>query len=110
MVPAAALTPAAQSPIERFLFDGRRDAARRVREFLRWLRGPGAGRAPPAEQQRRFTLIRLRFNDVLSQFDLFTEVITQRSEHGTGVWLAGLDVLAADALRAARRLLRARRR
>ena len=43
--------------------------------------------------------IRLRFNDVLSQFDLFTEVITQRSEHGTGVWLSGLDVLAADALR-----------
>ena len=30
---------------------------------------------------------------------LFTEVVTQRSEHGTGVWLSGLDVLAADALR-----------
>ena len=42
--------------------------------------------------------IRLRFNDVLSQFDLFTEVVTQRSENGTGVWLSGLDVLAADAL------------
>ena len=51
------------------------------------------------EQQRRFVLIRLEFNDVLSQFDLFTEVITQRSEHETGVWLSGLDVLAADALR-----------
>ena len=53
----------------------------------------------PAEQQRRFVLIRLGFNDVLSQFDLFTEVITQRSEHETGVWLSGLDVLARDALR-----------
>ena len=41
----------------------------------------------------------MEFNDVLSQFDLFTEVVTQRSEHGTGVWLSGLDVLAADALR-----------
>ena len=37
----------------------------------------------------------MHFNDVLSQFDLFTEVVTQRSEHGTGVWLSGLDVLAA---------------
>ena len=30
---------------------------------------------------------------MLSQFDLFTEVITQRSEHETGVWLSGLDVV-----------------
>jgi hypothetical protein len=52
----------------------------------------------PAEQQQRFVVIRLGFNAVLSQFDLFTEVISQRSEHQTGVWLAGLDVLAADAL------------
>ena len=96
-VPAAALTPAAQLLIERFLFDGRRTLGRHVREFLLWLRGPGRD-ASPAEQQRRFTLIRLQFNDVLSQFDLFTEVITQRSENETGVWLAGLDVLARDAL------------
>ena len=68
-----------------------------MRGFLHWLRGPGR-LAPPAEQQRRFTVIRLQFNDVLSQFDLFTEVITQRSEHETGVWLSGLDVAAWDAL------------
>jgi len=42
--------------------------------------------------------VRLRFNDALSQFDLFSEVITQRSESETGVWLSGLDVFAADAL------------
>jgi hypothetical protein len=97
MVPAAALFPTAQSAIERFLLDGRRLLRGQVQGYLAWLRGPGQA-APPAEQQRRFTLIRLRFNDVLSQFDLFTEVITQRSEHETGVWLSGLDVLAADAL------------
>ena len=50
------------------------------------------------EQQRRFVAIRIHFNDVLSQVDLFMEVITQRSESGTGVWLSGLDRLAADAL------------
>jgi hypothetical protein len=97
MVPAAGLVPAAQSAVERFLLGGRRRLGQRVRSFLRWLRGPGR-RASPAEQQRRFTVIRLQFNDVLSQFDLFTEVITQRSEHETGVWLSGLDVVARDAL------------
>jgi hypothetical protein len=35
---------------------------------------------------------------VLAQFDLFTEAVTQRSEHRTGVWLSGLDMLAADGL------------
>lgn len=97
MVPAAALTPVAQTGIEHFLIDGRRSLREQVHGYLRWLAGPGQ-RATPKEQQRRFTLIRLQFNNVLSQFDLFTEVITQRSEHETGVWLSGLDVLAADAL------------
>jgi hypothetical protein len=97
MVPAAALAPPAQIAIERFLIQGRAALWRRTRRYLAWLRGPGR-RVSPAEQQRRFTIIRLRFNDVLSQFDLFTEVVTQRSEHATGVWLSGLDVLAGDAL------------
>jgi hypothetical protein len=97
MVPAAALTPTAQSAIDRALIDGRRALRRQLQAYLSWLAGPGRW-APPAEQQRRFTLIRLRFNDVLSQFDLFTEVVTQRSEHTTGVWLSGLDALAADAI------------
>jgi hypothetical protein len=97
MVPAAALAPSAQSAIERFLLGGRAALHRRVHAFLDWLDGPG-GDASPAVQQRRFTVIRLQFNDALSQFDLFTEVITQRSEHETGVWLSGLDLLAQDAL------------
>ncbi|GIG56952.1 hypothetical protein Lfu02_13240 [Longispora fulva] len=98
MVPAAALAPTAQSAIDQFLIRGRRELRALIGGYLRWLAGPGRA-AAPEEQQRRFTLLRLRFNDVLSQFDLFTEVITQRSEHATGVWLSGLDVLATDALR-----------
>jgi hypothetical protein len=98
MVLAAALPYRAQRCIEQFLHSGRRRLRVRVNEYLRWLTGPGRW-SDPAVQQRRFVLIRMEFNDVLSQFDLFTEVVTQRSEHGTGVWLSGLDVLAADALR-----------
>jgi hypothetical protein len=94
---AAALSPAALSGIEQHLIAGRRDVYLRARAFLRWLRGPGAA-VPAAEQQRRFWMLRLSFQNALSQFDLFSEVITQRSEHDNGVLLSGLDVAAAEAL------------
>jgi hypothetical protein len=98
MLPAAALLPTAQSAIERYLIRGRRELRRQVYEFLRWLRGPDGQQASPAQVQRRFTFLRLRFNAVLTQFDLFNNVLSQRSESETGVWLSGLDVVSADAL------------
>jgi hypothetical protein len=97
MLPAAALSPAALIAIERLLVTGRYELREQVHGFLRWLRGAGRG-AAPNEMQRRFTLVRMRFNNTLSQFDSFSELITQRSESETGVWLSGLDVFAADAL------------
>lgn len=98
MVPAAALLPASQIAIEQFLAQGRQELRDRAHAFLRWLDTRQGQLAPPAEAQRRFTLLRLRFNDLLSQLDTFADVLTQRSEHETGVWLSGLDVAAADAL------------
>lgn len=98
MLPAAALTPAALLAIERFLIGNRYLLRQEVLEYLGWLRGTPESTSP-AELQRRFTIVRLRFNDALTHFDLFSELITQRSEHDTGVWLAGLDVFASDALR-----------
>lgn len=99
MVPAASLLPLAQSAIERHLVVGRRHLRKSVRGFLEWLRGPAAGHTTAAQAQRRFAFLKLRFNAVITQFDLFNDVITQRSEHETGVWLSGLDVVSADALR-----------
>ncbi|MGZ4304441.1 MAG: hypothetical protein ACXVSL_06180 [Solirubrobacteraceae bacterium] len=97
MLPAAALSPAALIAIERLLVTGRFELREQVLGYLRWLRSEGRA-ATPNEMQRRFTLVRLRFNNTLSQFDSFSEVITQRSESETGVWLSGLDVFAGDAL------------
>lgn len=97
-VAAAALSPAALSGIEHHLIAGRHDVRNRALELIAWLRGPGAA-ARPAEQQRRFWTLRLAFQDALGQFDLFSEVVTQRSERDNGVLLAGLDVAAAEALR-----------
>jgi hypothetical protein len=98
-VPAANISPSAQIAIERYLANGRRDLRQLVYEFLRWIQLPRGGHRPtPAEAQRRFTFLRLRFNAVLSQFDIFADALTQRSEHETGIWLSGLDSVAADAL------------
>lgn len=103
MLPAAALLPDAQLAIERHLSDGRRDLRHQVQAYLAWLRGPGARHATAAQAQRRYTYLRLKFNAALTQFDLFNEVITQRSEHEHGVWLSGMDSVAADALQLAGR-------
>ena len=97
MLPAAAPSPAAHLAIEEFLLAGRRELRLRALAYLGWLAGAGRD-APASEQQLRFALVRLRFLDVLAQFDLFQEAMTQRSEDQVGVWLSGLDVAAADAL------------
>ncbi|MCF4129942.1 hypothetical protein [Methylobacterium sp. SyP6R] len=98
MLPAAALLPRAQSAVERFLVAGRRELRSLIEGYLAWIDGPAGGAATTEEAHRRFVMLRLRFNVVLTQFDLFADVITQRSEAETGVWLGGLDVLAGDAL------------
>ncbi len=98
MVPAATVSLAAQAAIERYLAKGRRALHAKVHEYLHWLAGPEGRRAPPEKMQQRFAFLRLQFNAVLTQFDIFADALTQRSEHENGVWLAGLDAVAADAL------------
>jgi hypothetical protein len=98
MVPAAAVSVAAQSAIEHYLSKGRVELRRRILGFLQWLAGPAGARATPDLAHRKLAFLRLRFNAVLSHFDVFSIVMTQRSENQTGVWLSGLDVVARDAL------------
>ena len=71
MVPAAALSPASQSAIEAHLAQGRRELRRLVDGYLAWLRSPAGRNGSAAEGQRRFTVLRLKFNATLAQFDLF---------------------------------------
>jgi hypothetical protein len=52
--------------------------------------------------QAGFTILKLRFNSILDQLDIFADVLSQRAEHEVGIWLSGLDVLAEDGLYAAR--------
>ncbi len=99
MVAAASVPPAAARAVERHLVAGRRRLRTLARRYLAWLRSPAGRQAGDAEAQRRLAFLRLRFNAILHQFDIFADVLTQRAEAENGVWLAGLDSLAADALR-----------
>jgi hypothetical protein len=98
MLPAAALLPTAQNAIEQYLIKGRRELRELIHAYQRWLQSQVGRSASPAEAQRRFTILRLRFNAVLTQFDTFQDVLVQRSENETGLWLSGLDIVSADAL------------
>ena len=84
--------------MENHLIVGRRNLRRKIEEFLAWLHSPSGRSAKPAEAQKRIVFLKLRFNAVLSQFHIFSDVLTQRSENEMGVWIAGLDDFAADAL------------
>lgn len=98
MVNAAAVSTAAGLAIEQHLARKRRELSNQVHGFLRWLNSSEGRQATAQEAQHLFTLLWLKFNTVLDQLDIFADVLTQRSEHEIGVWLAGLDVVAADAL------------
>jgi hypothetical protein len=99
MVLAAALSFRAQAAIENYLLEQRRELRGQILRYLGWLKCPEARRSSPAEAHKRFVFLRLRFNSVLSHFDIFSEAMSQRSENETGVWLSGLDVVSEDALR-----------
>ena len=98
MVLAAAVSAPAQSAINAHLAHVAFDLRRKLLEFVRWLKSPESRRFSAAKTQARYVLLKLRFNNLLDQVDIFGVVLGQRSEHGTGTWVAGLDVLAEDAL------------
>jgi hypothetical protein len=98
MVLAATVPPAAQAAMEGHMIKTRSRLRAMVLDYIRRLRDSGGRPMRPDAAQRRFAMLRLTFNAVISQFEIFAEVLTQRCQHETGVWIAGLDDLAAEAL------------
>lgn len=98
MVPAASPSPEALRAIDAHLTRGRLQLGAMIRSFCRWLASPEGRAASPSRIQGRFTFLRLRFNAVLTDLDVFSDALSQRAEHRLGVRLAGIDALAADAL------------
>ena len=98
MVPAASISLAARYAIESHLGRGRSVLRTQIHAFIDSLQDGGPQDETAAQAQRRFALLRLGFNGVLTQFDLFADALAQRAQRDSGVWLAGLDALAEDAL------------
>lgn len=96
MVPAAAPSPAAMRQIHHLIRSGRTELRGRVERFVGKLKRDFS--TPLSESQSEYSILRLRFNALLDEFDIFADVINQRSEHDTGIWVAGLDILARDAM------------
>ena len=101
MVPAAQPGGDTLQRIDRYLSEGRSALIASAGNFRRWLNSIDGERARSEAIYRRYVFLRLQMIAALTQFDLFSDAITQRSESDTGVLLSGLDVLARDSLRIA---------
>ncbi len=93
MVPAAVTPPSVLQGIDSLIARQKEQLSQRLQQFKRRLTDRDA-----EKNQRYYSFLRLRFNAILVQYDIFADVLTQRGEHGYGIWLAGLDWLARDAL------------
>lgn len=100
MVTAAAIPYEAQKGIYQLIRAGKRRLGKKVRLFIRRMQGKPP--IPFQKCQAAYAVLKLQFNALLDEFEVFAEVVCQRSEHNTGIWVAGLDTLAEDALAAIR--------
>lgn len=98
MVVAAQIPDEALKGITDLIVEGHKELKKSVNDFIKWVKYPGSERITTEECQSKFAILKLRFNALLDELDIFADVTSQRSEHDTGVWVAGLDVLAEDAL------------
>lgn len=74
----------------------RDDLFARLRAFIEKMQKSGGVQLKDC--QTDFTILKLSYNLLLDRLDIFADVVNQRSEHETGVWVAGLDILAADSV------------
>lgn len=94
----AALSTHTLATLDAHINKMRQRLAKMIADYIQWLRGVDPSEHSAVQAHRQYSFLRLHFNDVLGQFDLFSDVVTQRAEHEHGIWLAGLDVVATDAL------------
>ena len=97
MVAAATADKLAMQRVNQLIMDGKRSLRDELAFFLDKLQHPATQLSPPS-MQMQYALLKLRFNALLDQLDIFADVFTQRGEEGTGIWMAGLDIAAKNAL------------
>lgn len=103
MVIAAAIPYIAQKNIYELMQKGKELLTSKVKQFINRMREPY--RIHIEKCQAAYAVLKLQFNALLDQFDIFADVVSQRGENEIGIWVAGLDVFAKDALRMERFLI-----
>ncbi|NUN12984.1 MAG: hypothetical protein HUU55_05045 [Myxococcales bacterium] len=99
MVSAARISQESQMAIDSHLACSKTELLRDLTRYQGWFEGEVGRMVCPSEAQRKLNFLRLKFQALLSELDIFADVVSQRSEHDFGVWVAGLDALAEDGLR-----------
>ncbi len=99
MVLAATISDEAMRGITELLIKGYRELKHKVNDYISWVKQPQNHATGTDVAQARYSILKLRFNALLDQLDIFADVLVQRGEHDTGIWVAGLDALAADAIK-----------
>jgi hypothetical protein len=104
MVKGASVSGRALQQISDLLENSKQELRNNTYKFIETIQSSTG--APVNEQvlQGAYTILKLRFNSILDQLDIYADVLSQRSEHETGVWLSGLDVLAEDGLKTLKQL------
>ncbi len=104
MVKGAAVSERALNAVSEMLEKSKAQLRNNIHKFIDKIQSREAEAIGIAELQTGFTILKLRYNSILDQLDIFADVLSQRAEHEVGVWLAGLDVLAEDGLSNTRNL------
>lgn len=96
MVAAASISGSAIKKINSILKIQGYNLRCRIDAFIKKMKQPES--LSSYEAQAQFALLKLHFNHILDQLDIFSDVMSQRTEYQTGVLIAGLDILAEDAM------------
>jgi hypothetical protein len=102
MVRAASVSDKALKEITTLLEKGKTELRQNIHRFIRMTQAAKAAikQAPTDldDFQSGFTILKLRFNSILEDLDIFAAVLSQRAEYDVGIWTSALDVLAKDGL------------
>lgn len=98
MVKGASVSGQALKEITELLEKGKHVLYEAIKKYIHKVMAAKEKEYDPKDLQAEFTLLKLRYNNILDQLDIFADVLSQRAEHGVGIWLSGLDILAEDGL------------
>lgn len=99
MVKGAEISWSAMQKVSQMLQKSKSKLHGGIKLFLLKLGQSREEKKPPEWLQKDLVILKLRFNSILDQMDIFADVLSQRSEHDTGIWLSGLDALSEDGLK-----------